>query len=74
MDQIIKEGRVKRGWLGIEPQDMTVDLARAFGVEEVQGAIIAGVVRDGPAMQAGLQVGASFSTWTVAKSRMPTDF
>ena len=36
---------------------MTVDLARAFGVEEVQGAIIAGVVRDGPAMQAGLQVG-----------------
>ena len=57
MDQIIKEGRVKRGWLGIEPQDMTVDLARAFGVEEVQGAIIAGVVRDGPAMQAGLQVG-----------------
>ncbi|PRY98404.1 serine protease DegQ [Jezberella montanilacus] len=57
MDQIIKEGRVKRGWLGIEPQDMTAELARAFGVEQAQGAIVAGIVRDGPAMIAGLQVG-----------------
>ncbi|NYT37981.1 PDZ domain-containing protein [Allopusillimonas soli] len=57
MAQIIKTGTVTRGWLGIEPQDMTPDLARAFGLKQDHGVIIASILRDGPAARAGLRVG-----------------
>ncbi|WP_442594791.1 S1C family serine protease [Parapusillimonas sp. JC17] len=57
MEQIIKTGSVTRGWLGIEPQDITPDLARAFGLGQRDGVIIASVLRNGPAWQAGLRVG-----------------
>jgi len=58
MDEIIKNGSVRRGWLGIEPQDITPELARAFGLPaSVRGVIVAGVMRDGPAGRAGLRVG-----------------
>lgn len=57
MDQIVEFGFVKRGWLGIEPQDMTAELARAFGLTKASGVIIAGILREGPAAKAGLKVG-----------------
>ncbi|NQW83458.1 MAG: trypsin-like peptidase domain-containing protein [Alcaligenaceae bacterium] len=57
LSQILTFGYVKRGWLGIEPQDMTADLARAFGLERAGGVIIAGMLRDGPAAKGGLKVG-----------------
>lgn len=58
MDDIVKTGGVKRGWLGVEPQDVTPELARAFGLGvDAKGAIIAGVMRDGPAARGGLRVG-----------------
>ncbi|MBB1623700.1 trypsin-like peptidase domain-containing protein [Achromobacter sp. UMC71] len=58
MDEIVKTGGVKRGWLGVEPQDLTPELARAFQMErDARGVIIAGVLRDGPAAKAGLRVG-----------------
>ncbi|MGE8657635.1 MAG: trypsin-like peptidase domain-containing protein [Achromobacter sp.] len=58
MDEIVKTGGVKRGWLGVEPQDLTPELARAFQLErDVRGVIIAGVLRDGPAAKGGLRVG-----------------
>jgi serine protease DegQ len=57
LSEIVAFGFVKRGWLGIEPQDMTADLARAFGLERAAGVIIAGVMRDGPGAQGGLKVG-----------------
>ncbi len=57
LTEIVKFGFVKRGWLGIEPQDMTPDLARAFGLERASGVIIAGVMRDGPGAKGGLKVG-----------------
>ncbi len=57
MSQIVTFGFVKRGWLAIEPQDMTADLARAFGLERAGGVIIAGMMRDGPAAKGGLKVG-----------------
>ena len=57
LEQIVAYGHVKRGWLGIEPQDMTADLARAFGLERPIGVIIAGLLRDGPGAKGGLRVG-----------------
>lgn len=57
LSEIIAFGFVKRGWLGIEPQDMTADLARAFGLERAAGVIIAGVMREGPGAKGGLKVG-----------------
>ncbi|GAB1576712.1 S1C family serine protease [Bordetella petrii] len=58
MDDIIKTGSVRRGWLGIEPQDVTPDLARAFGLApDTRGVVIAGVMRGGPAGKSGLRVG-----------------
>ncbi|QYJ21845.1 trypsin-like peptidase domain-containing protein [Achromobacter sp. ES-001] len=58
MDDIVKTGSVKRGWLGVEPQDVTPELARAFELKgDTRGVIIAGVMRDGPAARGGLRVG-----------------
>jgi serine protease DegQ len=55
--EIVEHGHVKRGWLGIEPQDMNADLARAFKLDQSNGVIIAGILRDGPAAKGGLKVG-----------------
>ncbi|KAA0889558.1 trypsin-like peptidase domain-containing protein [Pusillimonas sp. ANT_WB101] len=57
MDQIIETGTVTRGWLGVEPQDVTPELAKAFKLKQDHGVIIASVLRDGPAWRAGLRVG-----------------
>lgn len=57
MDEIIKTGSVSRGWLGIEPQDITTDLSRAFNLKNTNGVIIATLAPNGPAGQAGLLVG-----------------
>lgn len=57
MDQIIETGTVTRGWLGIEPQDITPELADAFDLDQEAGVIIASVLRNGPAWRAGLRVG-----------------
>jgi Do/DeqQ family serine protease len=57
MEEIIRTGAVRRGWLGVEPQDLTPDLARAFKLSSPHGAIIAGVMRDGPAGRGGVRVG-----------------
>jgi serine protease DegQ len=57
MDSIIQNGQVIRGWIGIEPQDITPDLAENFGLPQKSGVIIAGVVRNGPADLAGARPG-----------------
>ncbi|MBV6272661.1 trypsin-like peptidase domain-containing protein [Alcaligenaceae bacterium CGII-47] len=57
MDEIIEHGTVTRGWLGIEPQDITPDLARAFHLKNDEGVIIARVLRGGPAARSGVRVG-----------------
>jgi serine protease DegQ len=55
LEQIIKDGSVTRGWLGIEPQDVTTEIARALALESIGGVLIRGVVRNGPAERAGIQ-------------------
>ena len=57
LESIIKHGQVVRGWIGIESQDITPELAESFGLARKSGAIIAGVVRDGPADRAGVRPG-----------------
>lgn len=57
LEEIIQSGKVTRGWLGIEPQDITPELMRAFKLEHQEGVIVAGVLRGGPAHRAGLRVG-----------------
>jgi serine protease DegQ len=57
MEAIIKTGHVVRGWIGIESQDITPELADSFGLARKSGAIIAGVVRNGPADRAGIRPG-----------------
>ena len=58
MDGIVKEGRVTRGWVGIEPQDLNPELAQTFGLSDrLQGVIITGVLQDGPADKAGVLPG-----------------
>ena len=57
LESIIKSGQVVRGWIGIESQDITPELAASFGLGRESGAIIAGVVRNGPADRAGVRPG-----------------
>lgn len=57
MDQIVSQGNVTRGWIGIEAQDITPELAESFKLKLAQGALIAGVLRDSPAEKAGLHAG-----------------
>ncbi|MFC7298452.1 Do family serine endopeptidase [Herminiimonas aquatilis] len=57
MDAIIKNGQVVRGYIGVEPQDITPELAESFGLKKTKGAIIAGVLKGGPADKAGMQPG-----------------
>ncbi len=56
LEQIIRDGEVTRGWLGIEPQELTPDVAVAFALQDVDGVLIRGVLKNGPADRAGLQV------------------
>ncbi|WP_428609345.1 S1C family serine protease [Sedimenticola sp.] len=57
MEQILKQGRVVRGWLGIAGQDITPELAESFGLEAGSGVLISGVLEGGPADKAGLAPG-----------------
>ncbi len=57
MRQIIEHGSVIRGWLGIETQDLTPELAQRLGLHDPRGVLVAGVLRDSPAQHAGLTPG-----------------
>lgn len=57
MQQLIETGRVSRGWLGVETQDITPQLAESFNLQNITGIIVAGIQRNGPAAQAGLRPG-----------------
>jgi serine protease DegQ len=57
MEQIAVHGSVTRGWIGIEAQDITPELAESFKLNQARGSLIAGILRDSPADLAGLKAG-----------------
>ncbi len=57
MEQIIKTGSVTRGWIGVEAQEITPELAETFGLADTDGALIAGVQRGSPADLGGIRPG-----------------
>lgn len=57
LEQLISNGSVIRGWLGIEARDLSPELMSRLGIENISGIIIAGVLMEGPAWQAGLKPG-----------------
>ncbi|MEJ7688266.1 MAG: trypsin-like peptidase domain-containing protein, partial [Variovorax sp.] len=57
LEDIVKEGKVTRGWIGVEPNDLSPELAETFGVKASKGVIITGVLQNGPAAKAGVRPG-----------------
>jgi serine protease DegQ len=57
MEGLVKEGRVVRGWIGVEPRDLTPDMAETLRLPVRSGVLITGVLRDGPASSGGIQPG-----------------
>lgn len=57
LDGIVKEGQVTRGWIGVEPNELSPELAETFGVKASEGVILTGVLQDGPAALAGVRPG-----------------
>ncbi|OOG51446.1 trypsin-like peptidase domain-containing protein [Polaromonas sp. C04] len=65
LDSIVKDGRVTRGWIGVEPNNLSPELAETFGLklpkdgnpDALAGVIITGVLQNGPAAQAGIKPG-----------------
>jgi serine protease Do len=55
--QLLAHGRVARGWLGVEVQAITPEMAASFGAKDLKGAIVANVVPGGPAAKAGFRQG-----------------
>jgi len=57
LQDIVSSGKVTRGWIGVEPSDLSPELAETFGVKTDRGVIITGVLQNGPAAQAGVRPG-----------------
>jgi len=57
LEGLVKDGQVTRGWIGVEPNELTAELAQTFGVTTQQGVIITGVLQDAPAAKGGMRPG-----------------
>ena len=57
LEGIVTDGEVKRGWVGVEPNDLSPELAETFGVKSSSGVIITGVLQNAPAALAGIRPG-----------------
>jgi len=57
LEGIVRDGQVTRGWVGVEPNELTPELAETFGLKDVEGVIITGVLQNAPAAKAGLRPG-----------------
>lgn len=57
VNQLIKNGEVKRGWLGVHIQQVTEEIAESLGLDKPEGALVADVIKDGPAEAATIKAG-----------------
>ena len=57
LESIVAEGQVRRGWIGVEPRDVTPEIAQTFGLKARSGVVITGVLHNGPAAKAGMEPG-----------------
>lgn len=57
LDGIVRDGQVTRGWIGVEPGELSPELAQTFGVQATRGVIITGVLQGAPAAQGGIRPG-----------------
>jgi serine protease DegQ len=57
MEQIVAQGAVTRGYIGVQAQEVTPELAASFKLAKASGVLIAGVERNGPAEKAGVKAG-----------------
>src|SRR4029079_4844587 len=57
MESLIKEGKVVRGWIGVEPRDLTPEIAQTLNLSIRQGVLITGVLQNGPASAGGVKPG-----------------
>jgi serine protease DegQ len=57
LESIVKDGQVTRGWIGVEPNDLSPELAKTFGVKAKAGVIITGVLQNGPGALSGIRPG-----------------
>jgi Do/DeqQ family serine protease len=57
MEQIVTSGRVRRGWIGVEPRELSAELAESLNLPVKEGVLITGVLQDGPAARGGLRPG-----------------
>ena len=57
LDGIVKDGQVRRGWIGVEHNELSPELAETFGVQASEGVILTGVLQAGPAAEAGIRPG-----------------
>ena len=57
LEGIVRDGSITRGWIGVEPNDLSAELAETFGVKTTHGVIITGVLQNGPAAKAGIRPG-----------------
>ncbi|MBT0569413.1 trypsin-like peptidase domain-containing protein [Curvibacter sp. CHRR-16] len=57
LEGLVKDGHITRGWIGVEPNDLSPELVETFAVKSEHGVIITGVLQGGPAAKAGLKPG-----------------
>jgi serine protease DegQ len=57
LEGLVRTGQVTRGWIGVEPRDLTADIAESFNLKTPQGVLITGVLQGGPASAAGVRPG-----------------
>jgi serine protease Do len=57
LPELQEKGKVTRGWLGVYIQRVTADIADSLGLDEARGALVADVMEDAPASEAGIEVG-----------------
>jgi serine protease DegQ len=57
MEGLVKDGQITRGWIGVEPQDLTPEIAASLSLPITQGVLITGVLQDGPAFAGGVRPG-----------------